>query len=191
VEGPLGQAATGCASGAKLCTPLLPLSAIAFAWLLITYIGGGLSATILLLNAAGRFAIDDPVIGDEELFRWLHDPDEGVRRLARRWPDLDPAVCEHLVHLYGSLADEVLGPAMAEPDLLHPIHPAGPDLAAQALYARDAEWACRPEDVLRRRTTLALRGLADEEVVRRVDELFKTRDGEAPRAASAPSSQPR
>ncbi len=40
------------------------LSAIAFAWLLITYIGGGLSAVILLLNAAGWFALDDPVIGD-------------------------------------------------------------------------------------------------------------------------------
>ena len=115
------------------------------------------------------------------------DPNEGVRRLARRLPDLDPAVCAHLVHLYGSLADEVLALAVADPDLLHPIHPEGPDLAVQALYARDVEWACRPEDVLRRRTTLALRGLAGEDVVRRVDELFKTRGGEAPRAASVPS----
>jgi glycerol-3-phosphate dehydrogenase len=116
------------------------------------------------------------------------DPDEGVRRLARRLPDLDPAVCTHLVHLYGSLADDVLAPAVADPDLLHQIPPKGPDIAAPALYAREVEWACRPEDVLRRRTTLALRGLAGEDVVRRVDELFKTRGGEAPRAASAPSS---
>jgi glycerol-3-phosphate dehydrogenase len=116
------------------------------------------------------------------------DPDEGVRRLARRLPDLDPAVCAHLVHLYGSLADEVLAPAVADPDLLHPIHPQGPDLAAQALYACDVEWACRPEDVLRRRTTLALRGLAGEDVVRRIEGLVKTRGGEAPRAASGPSS---
>ena len=116
------------------------------------------------------------------------DPDEGVRRLARRWPDLDPAVCAHLVHLYGSLADEVLAPAVADPDLLHPIHPEGPDIAAQALYARDVEWACGPEDVLRRRTTLALRGLAGEDVVRRVDQLFKSRGGAAPRAASVQSS---
>ena len=119
------------------------------------------------------------------------DPDEGVRRLAGRFPDLDPVVCAHLVHLYGSLADEVLAPAATDPDLLHPIHPEGPDLAVQALYARDVEWACRPEDVLRRRTTLALRGLGGEDVVRRIDELFKTRGGEAPRAASVPSSQPR
>jgi hypothetical protein len=40
------------------------LSAIAFAWLLITYIGGGFAATILLLHATGHFALDDPVIGD-------------------------------------------------------------------------------------------------------------------------------
>jgi glycerol-3-phosphate dehydrogenase len=116
------------------------------------------------------------------------DPDEGVRRLARRWPDLEPAVCAHLVHLYGSLAEEVLAPAAADPDLLHPIHPEGPDLAVQALYARDVEWACRPEDVLRRRTTLALRGLADEDVVRRLEGILTTRAGEAPRAASVPSS---
>src|SRR5207249_2483747 len=92
------------------------------------------------------------------------DPDEGARRLAGRFPDLDPALRAHLVHLYGSLADEVLAPAVADPDLLLPIHPDGPDLAAQAVYARDVEWAVRPEDVLRRRTTLALRGLADEDV---------------------------
>ena len=116
------------------------------------------------------------------------DPNEGLRRLARRVPELDPEVGRHLVNLYGSLADEVLAPAVADPDLLHPIHPKGPDIAAQALYARDVEWACRPEDVLRRRTTLALRGLAGEDVVRRVDELFKTRGGEAPRAATVPSS---
>jgi hypothetical protein len=40
------------------------LSAIAFAWLLITYVGGGFAATILLLHATGHFALDDPVIGD-------------------------------------------------------------------------------------------------------------------------------
>jgi glycerol-3-phosphate dehydrogenase len=119
------------------------------------------------------------------------DPDEGVRRLARRFPNVEPAVCAHLVHLYGSLAEEVLAPAGVDPDLLRPLHPDGPDLVAQALYARDVEWACRPEDVLRRRTTLALRGLADEDVVRRVEGLVKTRDGEAPRAASVPSSPAR
>ena len=40
------------------------LSAIAFAWLLITYVGGGFAAAILLLHATGHAALDDPVIGD-------------------------------------------------------------------------------------------------------------------------------
>jgi hypothetical protein len=40
------------------------LSAIAFAWLLITYVGGGFAAAILLLHATGHFPLDDPVIGD-------------------------------------------------------------------------------------------------------------------------------
>jgi hypothetical protein len=39
-------------------------SAIAFAWFLITYVGGGFAAVILLLHAAGWFALDDSVIGD-------------------------------------------------------------------------------------------------------------------------------
>ena len=107
------------------------------------------------------------------------DPDEGVRRLARRVPDLPLAVRAHLVHLYGSLAEEVLAPAVADPDLLQPIHPEGPDLAVQAVYARDVEWAHRAEDVLRRRTTLALRGLSGEDVVTRVEELVNARSGEA------------
>ena len=116
---------------------------------------------------------------------------EAAQRLASRWPDLEPAVRAHLGQLYGSLAEEVLAPAAGDPDLLRPLHPDGPDLAAQVLYARDVEWACRPEDVLRRRTTLALRGLAGEDVVRRVEGLFKTRGGEVPRAASVPSSPAR
>ena len=116
------------------------------------------------------------------------DPGEAARRLVRRWPELEARVYEHLAHHYGSLAEDVLAPAEQEPELLRPLHPDGPDVAAQAVYARDFEWARRPEDVLRRRTTLALRGLAGEDVVRRVDELFETRAGEAPRAAGVPSS---
>ena len=101
------------------------------------------------------------------------DPIEAVRRRAGRWPDLEPAVLAHLVHLYGSLADEVLAPAADDPDLLRPLHPDGPDLVAQASYARDSEWARRPEDVLRRRTTLALRGLGTDEVVERIEGLLR------------------
>ena len=99
--------------------------------------------------------------------------DEAVQKLGDDWPDLEPQVRAHLAHLYGSLAAEVLAPAAEDPDLLRLLHPGGPDIAAQALYARDVEWACRSEDVLRRRTTLALRGLAGDDVVRRIEEFLE------------------
>ena len=80
-------------------------------------------------------------------------------RLARAHPGLEPAIRSNLAHLYGSLAEEVLAEAAGDPALLERMHPDAPDIAAQALYAQRQEWACTPEDILRRRTTLALRGL--------------------------------
>jgi glycerol-3-phosphate dehydrogenase len=91
-----------------------------------------------------------------------------------RFPDdLLPHTRSHLLHLYGALAEEVLAPAADDPSLLEPLHPDTPDLAAQALYAGTHEWALSVEDVLRRRTTLALRGLAGETVAPRVAELLE------------------
>lgn len=86
---------------------------------------------------------------------------------------LEPRVRSHLLHLYGSLAPDVLAPAAEDPTLLEPLHPGALDLGAQALYAGREEWALSAEDVLRRRTTLAFRGLADEEVAQRVDGLLQ------------------
>ena len=83
--------------------------------------------------------------------------------------DLDPDVRAHLQHMYGSLVDEVLAPASTDPSLLERLHPDGPDIAAQALYAATHEWARTADDVLRRRTTLFYRGLTDESVRRRID----------------------
>lgn len=80
-------------------------------------------------------------------------------RVAKRFPDLEPGLRAHLVHLYGSLAEEVLAGADEDPTLLQPIHRDAPDIAAQAVYAREREFAVTADDVLRRRTTLALRGL--------------------------------
>ena len=77
---------------------------------------------------------------------------EGLDRIA--WPvELDAPTRAHLLHLYGSLAPDVLAPAAEEPGLLEPLVPGRPDLRAQALYAREREWARGDEDVLRRRTT--------------------------------------
>jgi len=81
----------------------------------------------------------------------------GLDRIA--WPDeVDIRTRNHLLHLYGSLALEVLAPAADDPSLLEPLVSGRPDLRAQELYARTHEWAQTDEDVLRRRTTGWLAG---------------------------------
>ena len=82
-------------------------------------------------------------------------------RVARSFPELDPVTRSHVLHLYGSLAEEMLAPALLEPALLERIHPDAPDVLAQIGYAREHEWAAGVEDVVWRRTTLGYRGLAD------------------------------
>jgi glycerol-3-phosphate dehydrogenase len=75
------------------------------------------------------------------------------------WPvELDVSTKRHLLHLYGSLAAEVVAPAADDPALLEPLVPGRPDVRAQDLYARTHEWAFHDVDVLRRRTTGWLRG---------------------------------
>jgi glycerol-3-phosphate dehydrogenase len=86
--------------------------------------------------------------------------------------ELDPDVEAHLHHLYGSRAGAVARLAAAEPSLRERLHSDGPDIAAQAAFAVAEEWAETAEDVLRRRTTVALRGLADARAVGRVEALL-------------------
>jgi glycerol-3-phosphate dehydrogenase len=97
--------------------------------------------------------------------------EDAGRAIARRFPELDPATRAHLLHLYGSLAEEVLSPAVREPALLEPIHPDAPDVLAQITYAAEQEWAVRVEDVVWRRTTLGYRGLADAAAARVAEAL--------------------
>jgi glycerol-3-phosphate dehydrogenase len=99
----------------------------------------------------------------------------GVRNLDRRprplpgatgrvdWPDaVGSTLRNHLWHLYGSLASDVLAPAREDPSLLEPIVAGRPDIRAQERYAREHEWARTDEDVARRRTTVWLAGLGSE-----------------------------
>lgn len=109
--------------------------------------------------------------------------DLGLHRIDKRpWPlpgaeggdgrlpvELEPEVRDHLLHLYGSLAVQVVAPAVDDPSLLERLHADGPDIAAQARYAVTNEWARTAEDVLRRRTTVTLRGLEDEATRARVE----------------------
>ena len=89
------------------------------------------------------------------------DPETVATALCRERPELDPAVANSLAHTYGSLAADVLA---LDPD----------PLVAQVRYAREHEWAVHADDVLRRRTTLALRGLDTPEIRAQVDELLRT-----------------
>jgi glycerol-3-phosphate dehydrogenase len=82
--------------------------------------------------------------------------------------DLEPSLALHLARTYGSLAHEVL----ATSDDLEPLADGAPEIAAQVVYAREREWAVDADDFLRRRTTLALRGLATPPVRARVQELL-------------------
>jgi len=117
------------------------------------------------LTTYRRIALDAldalrPQLGLHRLDRRPH-PLPGAAEVAPspELAELDPPVRTHLLHLYGSLANEVLADAEGDPDLLRPVHPRAPELAAQVAYAYRREWAVTPEDVLRRRTTLALRGI--------------------------------
>jgi len=92
------------------------------------------------------------------------------------WPvELEPATRSHLLHLYGSLATEVLAPAVDDPSLLEPIVSGRPDLRAQELYAREREWANTDEDVYRRRTTVWLAGSEPDSVSAEPDSSLSTR----------------
>ena len=78
-------------------------------------------------------------------------------------PDhVDPRTWEHLVHLYGDDAGQVAACG------LEPVHRDGPDVWGQVHFAVDMEWARDVDDVVRRRTTLAVRGLATPEVRERI-----------------------
>ena len=75
-------------------------------------------------------------------------------RLRTGWA-LEPDTAAHLAHFYGTRADRVVALAAERPELLEPIHPGAPDIAAQVVFAAREEWATSADDVVQRRTTLA------------------------------------
>ena len=81
---------------------------------------------------------------------------------------LDAGPAEHLIELYGSEAQNLLRYAAQLPGALERVHHQGPDIWAQVYYAADEEWAMTVEDVIQRRTTLGVRGLASDRVRARI-----------------------
>ncbi|NUR92172.1 MAG: glycerol-3-phosphate dehydrogenase/oxidase [Nonomuraea sp.] len=104
----------------------------------------------------------------------------------RLWSDrepgarMDPLIARHLADHYGSLAFDVARLIREEPALGERIHPDGPDIWAQAVYARDHEWAVTVDDVVRRRTTLMVRGLDTPAIRAQVTELLRSSRAAAP-----------
>lgn len=99
-------------------------------------------------------------------------PGSGVVPLPGSEPTLDGAgllaaagegTTLHLRSVYGSEAHLLLGHA-GEPGAFERIHPDGPDVWAQVRHAVEHEWACTVDDVVWRRTSLAHRGLATDDV---------------------------
>ncbi|GAC1613702.1 MAG: glycerol-3-phosphate dehydrogenase/oxidase [Candidatus Dormibacteraceae bacterium] len=101
------------------------------------------------------------------------EPLPGAGPVLPRPAAIPPNTWEHLVHLYGSEVDQVLAWAATDPGALEPIHPDGPDIWAQVHHAVAREWAVIPEDVLRRRTTVEIRGLATEPIRRGIAGLLE------------------
>jgi glycerol-3-phosphate dehydrogenase len=95
------------------------------------------------------------------------DPAVAAAALRRRRPELEAPLATQLAASYGTLATEVMtsGP-------LERLADGVTEVAAQLLYARDREWALTADDVLRRRTTLALTGRDSASVRARIDTLL-------------------
>jgi glycerol-3-phosphate dehydrogenase len=88
-------------------------------------------------------------------------------------PNLGEDTAKHLATHYGSLAFDITRLAGEHPELAERVHPDAPEIWAQVVYARDREWAETADDVLRRRTTLMIRGLDTPEVRAKVQALLE------------------
>ena len=77
--------------------------------------------------------------------------------LSRDGHGVAPAVIDHLAGRYGSRLDEVLGLVARDQRLGEPIVAGLPDPRAEVVEAVEREWALTLEDVMRRRTQVALR----------------------------------
>jgi glycerol-3-phosphate dehydrogenase len=88
--------------------------------------------------------------------------------------DTDPDVVTHLTRIYGRDSLTVMGQRRRHRDALERIHPGGPDVWAQVYHAVEREWATTVDDVTRRRTTLAVRGLASAGVRAEVGRVLAT-----------------
>ena len=77
---------------------------------------------------------------------------------------LPPHVWKHLTHVYGAVGTPT--------GRLERIHPEGTDVWGQVIHAVKQEWAITVDDVVRRRTTLEIRGQATPEAREAIGQMM-------------------
>jgi glycerol-3-phosphate dehydrogenase len=98
---------------------------------------------------------------------------------------LAPAVITHLADRYGTRLDEVMGFVVADGKLARPIVDGLPDPRAEVAQAVEHEWGVTLEDVLRRRTQVALLdGRSGSDVAQDVAAIMAARLGWTREAAA-------
>ena len=85
-------------------------------------------------------------------------------------------VITHLTRVYGSQIDPFLASIADQPDLQEPITKDQPDLLGQIVWAIDNEQALSVSDILYRRTSLALLGIEEADVVKVADLMAERLD---------------
>ena len=120
------------------------------------------------LTTHRRIAIDVLRRLDPGRYRLHEDPLPGAGPAPPPDPRVDPESWRHLLSHYGSEASEVLAAGSGER-----IHPDGPDVWAQVDHGLSSEWALTVDDLVRRRTTLQVRGLDSAEVRARIAERLQ------------------
>jgi glycerol-3-phosphate dehydrogenase len=120
----------------------------------------------IAMDVLGR--LDDPRARDHKL---RDVPLPGAGSMPARPPEIDSDVWDHLRRHYGSEVAKLLAYRDSAPEAFERVHPEGPDIWAQVHHAVRAEWASTVDDIVRRRTSLAVRGLATPEVRSRIAEV--------------------
>jgi glycerol-3-phosphate dehydrogenase len=99
-------------------------------------------------------------------------PLPGAGAVPERPRDVDPDVWDNLVRHYGSETTRLLAYRETHADALERVHADGPVVWAQVYHGVGAEWARTVDDIVRRRTTLAVRGLATDDVRERIGRVL-------------------
>jgi len=141
-----------------------------------------------VLHKAREFLPDVELGRADVVLPGAADPDAVARVLRASTPDLPDDVVAHLASHYGTHAHALATLMATDPALARRIHPDGPDVWAQVVYAVTDEWAFTVDDVLRRRTTVEVRGLVTPQI--RAD-VAKTLTATLPPLSSARSEPPR